>query len=287
MRVAYLVAAHGDYEHLERLLNTLSGDEVRFYLHINKRSRMPERIVGRPDVVFVPRVKVYWAGWSLQRAVLNLLTAAHSDRADRYVLISGVDYPVRTDEVIHRTLSQDLEYINIAEGFPDHKPESRLRYYWYDGFDRKDRRKPRTILFTGFERLQRQVRTKTAYPFDRAFTGSTWWALTDAAASHILSYLEDHEHFRRFFQTCFAPDESMFQTILGNSHFRDACVGNITFTDWSGPVAPAPITMEHVALLEQRTTFESPYGPLTPCFARKFSDASGDVVDAIERRLRN
>jgi hypothetical protein len=91
-----------------------------------------------------------------------------------------------------------------------------------------------------------------------------------------------------FFKNTVCSDESFFQTILGNSHFRSRIVRNLTYADWSaGGASPAYITEKHLALFQSTLSFapDDVYGGGEMLFARKFLDESEDLVAKLENQI--
>ena len=53
------------------------------------------------------------------------------------------------------------------------------------------------------------------------YGGGQWHALTHAFASYMMDLIDTQPKLLTYFQTSYAPDEMLFQTILFNSPFRD------------------------------------------------------------------
>jgi len=286
MRVAYLITAFHQYGHLKRLIDALSDEShSAFFVHMDKKSKMPTSILAKEGVYFIDRINVWWGGWSHQQAILNLMIEASKHHFDYYAIISGSDYPIRPLSFLYKKLEEGGEYINITKGFRTDKPELRIKYYYYDCFDRRNDRSLKTRFFLELERVQRQLLYKRHYPFSQIYHGTTWCTLSHECVSYVLSFLENHPDYISFYKTSWCPEESLIHTIIGNSPFATLCKGNLTYSDWSDG-APAIINQEHVALLEAKFEFESQYGITTPFFARKFEDSSRNVVELIEKQLR-
>ena len=287
MKIAYLITAYSNFVHLKRLIDALDEPNVAFYIHVDKKSDFREENFRNEKVHFIDRIKVSWGGWSHQQAILDLMVAAHKTGYNRYVLLSEADYPITSNEALHAKLKQKVEYLNLLKGFHDHKPEERIKYMHFDGFDRRDKTALRTRIFTTLESWLKLVYRKKRCPFPQIYHGTTWWALSKDAVAYILSFVEKNRNYVAFFKTSWCPEESFIPTILGNSNFKERCVGNLTYSDWSTKPPPAIITNEHVALLKETRTFKSPYGAYTPYFARKFNDQSAAQIEQIEQTLRN
>ncbi len=293
MKVAYLITAYGEWGHLERLVAALDDPNVGFFIHIDAKSTVPEgfteRLAARGNVVFAPRRKVWWGGWSHTAAMLSLMELAAEGDWDYCVLLSGADYPVRSNRVIFETLAEGGEFINAAPGFRAGKPESRVRYYWFNGFDRR-RRTLKTFLLRGAEIMLRTLGIrKRRYPFEAVYSGIVWSALSMDCVRYILEYVRTHPRFVRFFRTAQVPEEMFFQTIIGNSPFVADIRGTLTFMDWDHPSASPPrITARDLGRLapgveHAHSATGRSYERL---FARKFDDGSGAILDVIDSEFR-
>ncbi|PWI31500.1 hypothetical protein DI383_02195 [Flavobacteriaceae bacterium LYZ1037] len=286
MTIAYLITAYNNFEHLKKLIMALDDVTSEFYIHIDKKSQFDQESFRQDNIFFIKRLKVYWGGWSHQQAILNLMISANKKGYDRYVLISGTDYPIRPNMFLYNALKKDVEYFNLIRGFQSHKPESRLKYYYLEGFDRRNKKSLKTNLFLKIESCIKLIYKKRNYPFEEVYHGSTWWALTDKAITYILSYIESNKEYVKFFKTSWCPEESFIPTILGNSIFNSRCVGNLSYSDWSIKPAPAFLNNSHIQLFKKSKYFESPYGTYVPFFARKFNNESEELINMIEQKLR-
>lgn len=282
MKIAYLIAASGDYGHLRRLVDALDDGHARIFVHIDAKSPMPDTLADSGNVTFVPRIKVWWAGFSQVAATLAMMRRAVDDGYDYYAFLSGGDYPIRPNGFLQKTLADGGEFIDAHEGFGEHKPEKRLKYYYFDCFDRRANTL-KSHLLRGIERLAQPFARKRHYPFARVWHGASWWVLSDRCVRYILDYVDRHPEYVSFYRTALSPDESFFQTIVGNSPLRDEVRGNLTYTDWSGgQTGPAFISGHHLPALAPGHTGQQP----EPFFARKFDDSSTDVVRRIDELYR-
>lgn len=130
---------------------------------------------------------------------------------------------------------------------------------------------------------------KKSYPFTQIYDGSTWWGLSHDCVSYVLDFIdynEGYKDYKKFYKTSWGADESFFQTIIGNSSFYSKCKTNLTYQDWSTDPAPAWINKNHIELFKKQTEFNDGYGNYMPFFARKFNDASEDIIELIEKELR-
>lgn len=70
---------------------------------------MREALAGRPNVVWLPRVKAYYGGFSLVRATLLALEviAREEPAPGHTVFLSGQDYPLQPAEEIEAFLARN------------------------------------------------------------------------------------------------------------------------------------------------------------------------------------
>jgi hypothetical protein len=92
----------------------------------------------------------------------------------------------------------------------------------------------------------------------------------------------------KYFRNTFAPEESFFHTILGNSPFRPRIQRNLVYEDWGARgVHPSLISEVHLRrFAEQEDVWlEDMYGSGEALFARKFSDDRMDLVERVDEMI--
>ncbi len=295
MNTAYLILAHNTPEHLSRLISALRTDSAHFFVHVDRKARLSDFTAASSDRVHftAKRVSVYWGDFRQVEAILVLTreALAHPANFDRFVLLSGADYPVRSAGYIERFFERnsDKEFINVvpmsdAMG----KPMSRLTgYRLRPSTPRPIRAVQRLLLMARVLPTERDYRT--SFGGLAPYGGSTWWALSRAACQYVSDFAIRNPGFVEFHKHTRNPDESFFQTVLGNSEFRPRIVRNLTYADWSGGGrSPANLTDRHLDFLASRPRFrdDDQYGPGEILFARKFTDDGDELVRELARRIR-
>src|SRR5437868_6775920 len=160
MRIAYLIMAHDNYIHLQRLINALDGDHCRFYIHIDKKSKMPA-LKGQNIIFTKERVRVYWSSFSEVTATLNLLRMAIKDRDnDYFVLLSGVDYPVKSNSLIVERLSQNGEFLYMTKA----TSHVLYKYYYLNGFNRNEK-SIKGLVYLRVENFLKKLKIRKKIPF--------------------------------------------------------------------------------------------------------------------------
>jgi hypothetical protein len=277
LKIAYLIAAHHNYLHLKRLIEALDEQNCTFYIHIDKKSQLPT-IKGENIIFIKERINVHWSGFSQVRATINLLEWAIKDENDYFVLLSGVDYPVKCNSFLYDKLKEGGEYIHIQKmGADPYAPLSRYKYYYFtDYFNRRNKQSPVTRFFLWLQKQMRKLRIKKRIPFP-LYTGASWFILSKSCAAHVLNEIKTNRRYVRFFRFGFCPDESFFQTIIGNSLFYKDVKGYLTYADWSIDPGPALINEHHIPILKDLND---------KFFARKFNDDSAAIIELINKTLR-
>lgn len=287
MKIAYLILAHTAPAQLGRLVTALSTETSRCFVHLDAKSDLSDFAhLEHPHVRFTTtRVPVFWGDYSQVEAILSLLETAldDPDRFERFVLISGVDHPVKSASSIERFFEArpQREFLNIVP-LPDDelgKPISRLTTY-------QPRPRP-SVIGSAMWKLAMAIGPRVhRRDYERhlngltPYGGSTWWALTRDASEYVLNFTHRETRVVSFFRHVVSPDESYIHTVLGNSCFRPQIDRNVTYTDWSdGGANPAVLTEVHLERLTR------PDGSENYLFARKFSDDDRGIVASLDQHI--
>lgn len=240
MKIAYLVLCHIDPRHIARLANKVTEntcDEV--FVHVDGKSNIApfqEALKDNPQVhVLENRVTVYWGGYSSVEATINLFRAAlEKGSFDRFVILQGLDYPIKSNSEIHEFFeaNKTTEFIRAQNISDCNNPKETHKYslYWY--LDRTDDKIKRIFhWFTNGINYRIFLRTwiiphfKKNYVKDRTgkkmkiYQGSALFGTTQQLAEYIVHFHDENKGFNRYFQSMYAADESYFHTIVYNSPF--------------------------------------------------------------------
>ncbi len=228
LRIAFLILAHSDALHLERLCRILHPHSV--FVHIDGKARgFPiEKIAALPGVTIVkPSIKVHWGDFSMIEATLTLLrTAREKAQFDRYVLLSGACYPVQPLPALEAALALDStrEWIALT-------PITRESHL-FSLIGRRWRMAP-IVRQTTLDRQLRSGWNKASKMIGRdlereigmtPYFGSQWWALTGDCVAMILEFVNSHPSFVHAYRSVYAPDEHFFHTIVANSGFGASAI---------------------------------------------------------------
>jgi hypothetical protein len=293
MKLAYLIAAHHQPAHFQRLLDALLTASSAAFVHIDAKSPIaPFLGTQHSNVHFCkPRVPVYWGEYSQVDATMIMLreALASPSKFDYFVLLSGADYPLRPAAAIEAFFARHsgTEFINLVR-MPNErasKPVTRLTQY-----------KVLSGRFTTLpeKALRRLLIRARLLPAERDYTaalagfipcgGSSWWALSRSACEYIVAITQSMPRLVDFFRHTWFPDETYFQTLLGNSPFRDRIRRNLTYADWhAGGAHPAQIEARHLqSFADCKAVPSDVYGAGELLFARKFRDADAALTAQID-----
>ena len=250
------------------------------------------------------RVRVHWGDVSIVRATLNLIEAAAEapESFNRYVLLSGADYPVQTNARIREVLASDHEFINIWNAAKAGSMEAPfVSDYHLMGFsfwnprkptyDRVDQRILRRIWQSCTSLLPPRRLRVEGIPLVQ---GSQWWALTDHCIAYLRDFHRQHPRYLRHFRYTAASDEFFFHSIIAASPFAEKITARlpgegsedlrhgIHYIDWRGRSrgawSPRVLRKPDLPAIDAS-------GAL---FARKFDEKrSSTLLDVLDSRIAN
>ena len=237
MKIAYLVLCHTDPQHIARLANKVTcSTEDEVFVHVDEKSDIApfeQALQGNAQIhVLQNRVAVYWGGYSsVEATILLFRTALSSGTFDRFVILQGLDYPIRSNRAIHAFFEEnmDKEFIR-AQNISDSKdPKEKHKYslYWYlDGGSKSLFKK---VLYALNSRIFLKngiiPHFKRNYVKDKAgrkmkiYQGSALFGVTRSLAEYFVQFHDENKVFNCYFRSMYAPDEAYFHTIVYNSHF--------------------------------------------------------------------
>ncbi|MCM3602198.1 beta-1,6-N-acetylglucosaminyltransferase [Robertmurraya korlensis] len=236
MKVAYLILCHNDEEHISRLVKKITEFEFfDVYIHVDLKvdiSNFKQKVGDNKSVTFVEeRYEVSWGGYSAVKATMSLINSANQRYDyDRYVLLQGLDYPLKTNKEIYNFFmeNKNKEFIrgcNISKS-TDKYFYSRCKYYlFYEKIN--PIKKVINKLNYMVDLKVRSGYIKDGRIFD-VYWGSAQWALTSECIKYIIKFHNENKKFNRYFKHSFPVDELYFTTIVFNSKFS-------TSTSMGGP----------------------------------------------------
>ena len=292
MKIAYLILLHDNPQLLTRTIGTLSADDCGFIVHVDRKSAIREfSLPTRNNVSFCePRIPVYWSEFSQVEATLLLLRQALACPAkyEYFVFLQGATYPLRSGRYVQQFLQMNcgLEFMCLVKMPAPGYPLSKINLIRYPSDKPARRLAAKAMARVGLAHRDYRRHLGNLDPY----SGHACWALSREACQYILEFVRTNPRVTEYFRKVFVPEESFFQTVLGNSPFMPRVRRNFVYADWSkskGGPHPAALSDEHVDFFEAREKVwtEDEWGPGEMLFARKFSDKRLDLVDRVDRMI--
>jgi hypothetical protein len=298
MNIAYLYFVYKNPLLLEKTIQRLRSETAAFFIHVDQKFEIaPFEHLRAPDVFLIePRMRVHWAEFTGCEAILLLIRQALAalKHYDYFVLLSGTEYPLRSGAYIENFLATNAgtEFITMARMPAPGKPLSRINTLRFPSTRPTLRFMFRVLAKLGLGRRDYRRYLGALEPY----SGITWWALTRQACQHLVKFTEDNPAVSDFFANVFAPEETFFHTILGNSPFRSRVRRGLLYEDWSNPSGkwsdpnvrpPAILGSDHLKLFEKQkeVSVVDLHGPGELLFGRKFNDKSIELVRRVDRMI--
>ena len=222
MKYAFLILAHTDLHQLRRLVHALDDPRFDVFIHVDAKSDISSFQFETYTLqyshlhVLKHRYKVLWGDISIVDATLAMYRQAMEfDRYDRFITLSGLDYPIQSNDVIASTLSDpDVEFImgNIITKVEYQKVE---RYHFWKL--RKFRRI--AILLLDMFRIKKPRYMIVGNQIWDIYSAPQWHAFSFECVKHIFETLETYPHIKEYFKYSYAPDELLIPTIVFNTPF--------------------------------------------------------------------
>jgi hypothetical protein len=165
------------------------------------------------------------------------------------------------------------------------KPINRLTSYWFE----HDRRRWSAAKFSwrSIEKIIELGGWRKRVSF-LPYAGSQHFFLRADCVKYILSFCDQNPEFLSFHRTALCPDESFFQTIIGNSIFLETVSPSLVYANWGSQWSNFHFSESDLNLLKSQTVLSSDlYGKFAPCFARKFFDADRGMIERVRCELIN
>ncbi len=286
---AYLIMAHNEFHMLKKLITELDDVRNDIFIHIDKKTKFVDENeikswAEKSKVVFIPRRRIYWGHYSIVQCELELLREATKGEYTYYHLISGVDFPLKSQEVIHEFFDEeDREFVvyhtdgengdhflyKIKSFYPFFKIASK------GPFDGPGKKQVLIREIAGFQ--QKLVDFQENHGLDRTkkysnetiYKGNQWFSITHDFAMFILA---NEKRIQSRYRMTNTPDEFFVSNLAMNSDFSKR-VNNEDYRliDWKRG-NPYEFTVDDLDELEASDKF----------FARKISyDRNPELVNEL------
>lgn len=237
MNIAYCISAYKDPQQLRKLILTLNTDSSFFFVHIDKRVKnISEFETIKKDCphlkICKQRFFVQWGGWNQVKYQELFLKEAleFPIRIDRILILTGMDYPLWSNDRIHHYFEQNPEIImmkgiNLTR-LQKPSPMSNLLRIKHIGRDWPIKS---NLLWKIETKLFRVI--ATILPFRRKnflvinneqwdiWQASGYFSVNREQAEYILQTLKKSAIIQ-YFRFCFVPEEMTIPTIIFNSKYK-------------------------------------------------------------------
>ena len=225
-------------------MDALDDGNSDFFIHVDKKITSFASL-DKPNVVYLKDEKrwdIRWASFEMVRATVDLIELCLETEKlyDYIILLSGQDFPIKTNSDIQQFLSdgRNCNYIEVIS-------ENTSLYRRYE--KRNSLYYPRWMLKRGFidkciKRLYIYATGGYNYTFPlfkksnmtglKLYYGSQWWALQRECIQWMYSYIHANPQVMEFYASSLTPDESFFQTIFMASPYADTRKDKIVYLEW-------------------------------------------------------
>ena len=313
MQKNYLVLAHKNPDQLYRMITALNDNVSHFFIHIDAKSPIApfkEHLQGLPVYFIDKRECCFWGDFSIVRATINLMEAAAKENEKGYfILMSGQDYPIASQEKINTFLEQHngydfIDFFPIEDKWKAKMVKDKLFHYhilhsgkrghsncYAPFFHCAISQKSRTLfhLLKGrlswkhFKLLCKLPARKA--PFSKQYAGSQFWAFSEKTFYKVLTYIREHHTILEdYYHYTSSSDEIYFHSILINLQSTDTEIKlkpSLTYVNWERKGVQLPV-------LFKNNDFEELTSQREKLFARKFDiEIDSDILDRLDNFLNN
>lgn len=290
MKHAMIMTVNNNIGILRMFIDLFDDERYDFYILIDKKSDIDEKKVldeypKKSKVFFVPRVNIYWGGYSQINAYLHLLDISSKEHYDYYHFFQGSDFPLKTKDDVNCFFEKNKgkEFIDInRDDFAYFKCGYYHLFVEYKSYRKNLILKALNHFCVKFQKVFRIKRNKDLV----LYHGSALSSLTHECARYIL---DNQKNIKKRFKFSLGADEVFLQTIIAESQFKEniyrfenSSEANSRMIDWKRRDGNSPYTF---IMEDYDTLINSDEGI---CFVRKVTEEKSiDLVKKIYKHLKN
>ena len=257
------------------------------------------------NLYWTKRINIYWGHWSQIKAELLVLEAACNNGPYKYYhIISGVDYPLNTQDYIHSFCNdKDCEFVGFSSLSEEVRQQIEYRTSLYHFFIRYKRCRSKKIRRTAEYLHDKCILLQKRFHIGRKYIlsgqsyassymqveeierpvmrkGPNWCSLTEGFVQYLLQHKKT---ILKQFRWTYCSDEIFLQTVLWNSPFKERIYAhtsgnehqmNMREIDWTRG-EPYVWKTEDAPYLLQSDRF----------FARKFSSSDFGILHILQKKV--
>lgn len=189
---------------------------------------------GMKNIIYAnTRFKVSWGGWTqvlYQKELLKTALSTHLD-FNRIFIISGQDYPIKSNKYIKKELEHNpdriyMKAIDYSEPTISKNNQQDYRlYHFFRDSPINNYFVKHALIYVSRNILKllpiRKKRLPNIYGYQtHIYKSSGYMGLTLECARYVLKELESNKSLIRFFKYSFVPEEFVIPTIIFNSRYK-------------------------------------------------------------------
>jgi hypothetical protein len=286
MKIAFLIIAHKNKPQIELLINQLQHPSFKTYLHLDKNANFHYSDINASFIPITNNYACSWGGYNVLKATFALLKKAHQDKNDYFILISGQDFPIKSNEFILNFFLQNKgkSFINIISE-QDVKTEPLVDYNnFLNRFSlvhvpkihpQNNLEKIRVYLLTRIRYLQRKHSFLRLSLPKNIYAGENWFNLYKDDVSELLTEYRKSRLLRLRLCLGLSMEEILPHTLLKRNLKNNNWVNDsLRFTIWK-PDTSHPEYLSTENINEAISSDE--------LFARKFENE--EVINLLAEKL--
>lgn len=239
---AICIQCHNKPEQVNLLIDMFSQNDFDFYIHVDRKSDIYDKIDKKDNVFFAERYNVKWGQFSQVEASLSMFKMIDCDKYSFIHLISGNDFQIKSSQYIKEFFKENQnEYIQCNK-LPENSTWS------WGGMDRVMVWHPRWLIHRPTQKMYKFIRVlyrefvmrthifmRKNMPVESFYGGSQWFSITGKMLDWILKYVNENPKYIAFFKHGVCVDEIFFQTLAKMSPYADRIVNeHLRYMIWGG-----------------------------------------------------
>ena len=293
MKHAYMILAHNNFKILEKLIKQIDYKNNDIFIHVDKKVKdfdfeYFKKIPKTSKIIFCSsRIDVRWGSYSQIEVMYELLREARKNgEYGYYHLLSGVDFPLKTQKYIHEFFEKNngKEFIYITD-WTNYRVSRRYKYYHVLDKNFRNNNKYVDLFFDVIREslifLQRFVGIdRTKKDNLKYMMGAQWFSITGKLVNDVLA---DEKEFSKKFKMTRCCDEIFLTTYIYNSKYKESISsteeGNMRLVCWNkkGKFRGSPYVF---TINDFDELIKS-----NKLFARKFDEEDIEIINKLDKYL--
>lgn len=238
MSQAILILAHKDADFVYRLSKFLK-QKFNIYVHFDTKFNLSQQTKEKFNEIGIfvyQEFNVNWAAFSIVEAEFFLMKEALKNKDNTFFhLISAQDFPTKDINDIFEFYENNtniyMTYV-LSKSYKNGSSYEKVLYWqkYYFDFDKLKRKSLYGKIYHRISILYQMLtgvnKFKELGIKEDMYYGSNWIDISREPLEYMVNFLENNKNWYKLFKTSAFPDESVFQTILCNSKYKDRIINN-------------------------------------------------------------